>query len=108
DPRVLNALRHHLRDRVCGSLPRQATAMCSTPYGITAGIGCSATALKPDRYPVLNALRHHRRDRAAASLSDNLGRRVLDALRHHRRDRWVEKDALAGICGDEAADDTFP
>ncbi len=61
---MLNAFRHHGRDHISDSALPSRPTLCSTPFGITAGITGHGgrVGIEP---PVLNAFRHHGRDHMA-------------------------------------------
>jgi len=89
---VLNASRHHRKNRPFGIETRSRPAVCSTPRGITGKIAPRAFAVT-NQTAVLNASRHHRKNR------ERRGRvplpwalEVLNASRHHRKNRKFETD----------------
>ena len=110
--RVLNASRHHRKNRTCGTRMKMNRFECSTPRGITGKIAHEG-GTKRDRAQrlrhqgkslyvtsaaiVLNASRHHRKNRHQRSRFEPPAT-VLNASRHHRKNRVfdTERSGLAG------------
>ncbi len=117
-PEVLNASRHHRKNRfglgirpavhVECSTPRGITGKiavvqhvliflqrgeCSTPRGITGKIARARRREVHRDGEVLNASRHHRKNRTISPHSIPIGRTVLNASRHHRKNRTCVRSA---------------
>jgi len=107
---VLNASRHHRKNRFAKFYRNNQRSSCSTPRGITGKIACWIAAGDGAEEVVLNASRHHRKNRAshrstsrAAFGAQRLAASpekspanidglfqplpVLNASRHHRKNR---------------------
>jgi len=83
---VLNASRHHRKNRQFSSIWVWVLSECSTPRGITGKIA-SARLYLPSILLVLNASRHHRKNRSAKACNASVSLAVLNASRHHRKNR---------------------
>jgi len=60
---VLNASRHHRKNRLLQVMSDEAGTMCSTPRGITGKIARLDVIEDGNMARVLNASRHHRKNR---------------------------------------------
>ena len=66
---VLNASRHHRKNRSSMVLSTSIDGKCSTPRGITGKIAQRISARMGNCFGVLNASRHHRKNRSSPALT---------------------------------------
>jgi len=84
--KVLNASRHHRKNRSCPHASVITNSLCSTPRGITGKIA-ESKQVQSELKKVLNASRHHRKNRNVILLLLDHNDYVLNASRHHRKNR---------------------
>ncbi|WCQ97723.1 hypothetical protein NQZ70_10520 [Sorangium sp. Soce836] len=96
---MLNAFRHHRGDRMAVLKSIVTKSPCSTPSGITAGIGPELIAHPLVLARVLNAFRHHGGIRYELVADLAAVAAVLNAFRHHGGERRVGQNGISRESG---------